>query len=403
MKKTPAIRFSGFTDDWKKMMLGDMAKEITRNNPASTAPIMMITASNGFIEQSERYSFNNAGESLQKYILLRRGELAYNHGASKLRPYGSCFALTTAENARIPFVYHCFSVDGKDSEFVAMELNGRRVENQLRRIVSSTARMDGLLNISFKEYSVVELMLPNKQEQQLLTAYFRYLDNLIALHHHKYEKMLSILLSMQEKLFAKLDNPFPENRFSGFKGEWEIRRLGDMVVPYADPVPTPHDGYERLGIRSHGKGTFYNHVAPGEELGTAQMHRVAANKLIVNITFAWEHAVAVTGENDAGKLVSHRFPQFSLCNELHPRFLQYLVLDERFRHHLLLASPGGAGRNRVLKIDEMLEYLVRVPKYEEQEKIADFLYSLDELTRSYAMRIEKLKNIKAACLEGMFV
>ena len=70
---------------------------------------MMITANNGFIEQSERYAFNNAGESLKKYILLEKGELAYNHGASKLRPYGSCFALTTAENARIPFVYHCFS------------------------------------------------------------------------------------------------------------------------------------------------------------------------------------------------------------------------------------------------------------------------------------------------------
>ena len=51
----------------------------------------------------QAYAFNNAGESLKKYILLKKGELAYNHGASKLRPYGSCFALTTAENARIPF------------------------------------------------------------------------------------------------------------------------------------------------------------------------------------------------------------------------------------------------------------------------------------------------------------
>ena len=68
---------------------------------------MMITAESGFIEQSERYSTDNAGESLQKYIVLRRGELAYNHGASKLRPFGSCFNLL-ADEARIPFVYHCF-------------------------------------------------------------------------------------------------------------------------------------------------------------------------------------------------------------------------------------------------------------------------------------------------------
>lgn len=42
---------------------------------------MMITANNGFIERSDRYAFNNAGESLKKCILLEKGEMAYNHGA----------------------------------------------------------------------------------------------------------------------------------------------------------------------------------------------------------------------------------------------------------------------------------------------------------------------------------
>ena len=145
----------------------------------------MITANNGFIEQSERYAFNNAGESLKKYTLLKRGELAYNHGASKLRPYGSCFSLTTAENARIPFVYHCFTVGENDPEFVSTELNGSRIEGQLRKIVSSGARMDGLLNISFEEYSRVELILPSVPEQETLSTFFRSLDNLITLHQRK--------------------------------------------------------------------------------------------------------------------------------------------------------------------------------------------------------------------------
>ena len=71
------------TSSWEQRKLCDVVKEITRNDPESEAPIMMITANNGFIEQSERYAFNNAGESLKKYILLKKGELAYNHGASK--------------------------------------------------------------------------------------------------------------------------------------------------------------------------------------------------------------------------------------------------------------------------------------------------------------------------------
>ena len=181
----PEIRFKGFTDPWEQRKLGDVVKEITRNDPESEAPIMMITANNGFIEQSERYAFNNAGESLKKYILLKKGELAYNHGASKLRPYGSCFALTTAENARIPFVYHCFSAENQNAEFMSIELNGAEIENQLRKIVSSGARMDGLLNISFDEYTSVSVILPGTEEQDRIADFFRHLDNLITLHQRK--------------------------------------------------------------------------------------------------------------------------------------------------------------------------------------------------------------------------
>ena len=181
-KVIPQIRFSGFTDTWELRELGEVVKEVTRNDPTSEAPIMMITANNGFIEQSERYAFNNAGESLKKYILLEKGELAYNHGASKLRPYGSCFALTTAENARIPFVYHCFSVENQNAEFMSIELNSSEIENQLRKIVSSGARMDGLLNISFDEYSSVSVVLPSIEEQDRIAGFLCNLDRLITLH-----------------------------------------------------------------------------------------------------------------------------------------------------------------------------------------------------------------------------
>ena len=173
---------SKWADSWEQRKLGDLVKEVTRRDPNSNAPIMMITANNGFIEQSERYAFNNAGESLKKYILLQKGELAYNHGASKLRPYGSCFALTTAENARIPFVYHCFSAERMNPEFLSIELNGNEIESQLRSIVSSGARMDGLLNISFGEYTSVSILFPKKNEQDKIADFFRQLDNLITLH-----------------------------------------------------------------------------------------------------------------------------------------------------------------------------------------------------------------------------
>ncbi len=188
---------------------------------------MMITANDGFIEQSERYAFNNAGESLKRYIVLQKGELAYNHGASKLRPYGSCFSLINQEKARIPFVYHCFSVEKHNPEFVSIELNGNDVERQLRRIVSSGARMDGLLNISFQDYASISVLLPKKAEQDKIASAFRNLDNLTTLHQRKQNDLFLLILGKKSS--------------SILANDWEQRKLGDILqtLPFKQFLKEP--------------------------------------------------------------------------------------------------------------------------------------------------------------------
>lgn len=185
----------------------------------------------------------------------------------------------------------------------------------------------------------------------------------------------------------------PKIRFKGYQEDWEQRKFGEIVQKYEDPVETPTEGYMRLGIRSHAKGTFHSYVEKGKELETAKMFRVAANNFIVNITFGWEHAVAITDESDAGKLVSHRFPQYSFKEGMNPRFFKYLILDECFRHHLELSSPGGAGRNRVLKLNEMLEYKMKFPQMEEQEEIAIYFEQLDKLITLHQRKYMKYADL----------
>ena len=198
---TPAVRFNGFEKPWQTISLGDIATEITRTDKTSEAPIMMITAANGFIDQSERYSFNNAGQSLAKYIILKKGELAYNHGASKLRPYGSCFALDVDE-ARIPYVYHCFTISDHNPYFVSRVLNNKETEKQLRKLVTSGARMDGLLNISYEEYTTVSIQLPERDEQDRIADYFRNLETLIVLCQQELDKLQSLKKALLEKMFV---------------------------------------------------------------------------------------------------------------------------------------------------------------------------------------------------------
>ena len=382
----PAIRFKGFTDAWEQRKLGEVVKEVTRNDPTSEAPIMMITANNGFIEQSERYAFDNAGESLKKYILLQKGELAYNHGASKLRPFGSCFALTTAESARIPFVYHCFSAENQNAEFLSIELNGSEVESQLRKIVSSGARMDGLLNISFDEYSTVTVLLPDIKEQEHIADFFRNLDHLITLHQRKYDKLQVLKKAMLEKMFPKNSSGVPEIRFKGFTDAWEQRKLGALCVEFksGDFISASdiaeneaYPVYGGNGLR--GFTNHYNH--DGEYALIGRQGALCGNvNYAVGKSYFTEHAVAVRANK---------------TNQT--RFLYYLFST------MNLGQYSGQSAQPGLAVGNLVELENVVPSKPEQEKIASFLSSLDNLITLHQRELEKLQNIKKSMLEKMFV
>ena len=381
-RKSPALRFRGYTDDWEQRKLGDVVKEITRNDPESEAPIMMITANNGFIEQSERYAFNNAGESLKKYILLKKGELAYNHGASKLRPYGSCFALTAAENARIPFVYHCFSAENQNAEFMSIELNGAEIENQLRRIVSSGARMDGLLNISFDEYTSVSVLLPSAEEQDRIADFFHHLDNLITLHQRKLEKLKLVKKSMLEKMFPKNGSSVPEIRFKGFTDDWEQRKLIDEVASIdtgkSNFTPQESGQYEILGSTSViGYDDTYDYE--GDFLLTA---RVGAN----------------AGElyRYSGKVKISDNTVFIKGEQLD--FVYYALL-----HFDIKRLSFGTGQPLVKASELKVQEIMMPVEDTERTVIGEYFANLDNLITLHQRKVEKLKILKKSMLEKMFV
>jgi integrase len=227
LSKTPRKLIKKLAIAWEQRKLGEISTEIKRNEPDSVAPVMMIAAATGFINQSEKYSSNNAGQSLTKYILLKKGELAYNHGASKIRAFGSCFDLKEAEEARIPFVYHCFSVGKNNPRFVSICLNSDELQRQLRCLVSSGARMDGLLNISFDSYSTVKIKCPTKEEQDTIARCFDNLDNLITLHQRKHFREGSDDFSFSSE---KMDNAWEQRKYEYFFEERNERSgEGEMI------------------------------------------------------------------------------------------------------------------------------------------------------------------------------
>jgi len=198
---------------------------VNRTDPKSKAPIMMLSAGNGFIMQSEKYSRDNAGQSLKKYILLKQGELAYNHGASKAKQFGCCYELTEPE-ARIPYVYHCFKInDHEYTPFIAMALNNAKMDKQLKRLVSSSVRMDGLLNISFEDYMSVTLHLPSSTEQKHIADFLKKIDERIAAQ----EKLLASIKKYKRGLVKALISGTVA--FAGSENKrWETVRLAEIFT-----------------------------------------------------------------------------------------------------------------------------------------------------------------------------
>jgi len=195
----------------------------------------------------------------------------------------------------------------------------------------------------------------------------------------------------------------PQIRFAGFTDAWEQRRLGDLIEQVIREVPKPDTPYERLSVRSHAKGTFHQYVDDPSTVAMDKLYIVRKNDLIVNITFAWEHAIAVANELDDGLLVSHRFPTYRADGKSDIDFLHYMVSQEKFRQKLELISPGGAGRNRVLSKKDFMKIEVVVPKnIEEQTKIGSFFNELDKTISLHQRELELLKDTKKSLLQKMF-
>ena len=344
---------------------------------------MMITANNGFIEQSERYAFDNAGESLKKYILLQKGELAYNHGASKLRPFGSCFALTTAESARIPFVYHCFSAENQNAEFLSIELNGSEVESQLRKIVSSGARMDGLLNISFDEYSTVTVLLPDIKEQEHIADFFRNLDHLITLHQRKYDKLQVLKKAMLEKMFPKNGSSVPEIRFKGFTDAWEQRKLSEIAGKVTEKntglqyVETLTNSAE-FGIIS--QRDFFDHDI--SKLGSLDGYYIVRNEdFVYNPRISTSAPVGPINRNKLGRtgVMSPLYTVFR-PHDIDTTYLEHFFKCGYWYSFMNFNGDSGARSDRFsIKDDVFFQMPIPVPHIEEQRKIGLFLTQLDHL------------------------
>ena len=231
--ENPKIRFKGFTKDWEQRKLGDVCSRVQGNDGRMKLPTLTISAGNGWMRQEDRFSGNIAGNEQKNYTLLHTGELSYNHGNSKLAKYGAVFSLRNYEEALVPRVYHSFRVEEGCADYIEYYFATKLPDRELRKLISSGARMDGLLNIGYDEFMGIKMMFPSIKEQNEIATYFRSLDHLITLHQRKCEQTKKLKKYMLQKMFPRNGAKVPEIRFYGFTYDWEQRKLSEITTMHA--------------------------------------------------------------------------------------------------------------------------------------------------------------------------
>lgn len=163
-----------FPARWKQAPLSAISTRVRRQNGGGEHPVMTISAKSGFRLQSDKFSRDMAGSSVERYIVLHEGEFAYNKGNSLTAPYGCIFSLDRP-TALVPFVYFCFALNaGMNREFFGHLFAAGALNHQLSRLINSGVRNDGLLNLNPEDFFGCKVPVPPISEQsdiaQALTA-----------------------------------------------------------------------------------------------------------------------------------------------------------------------------------------------------------------------------------------
>ncbi|WP_288588090.1 restriction endonuclease subunit S [uncultured Streptococcus sp.] len=394
----PKIRFKGFTDDWEQRELGEIAARVQGNDGRMDLPTLTISAANGWMNQKERFSGNIAGKEQKNYTLLHKGELSYNHGNSKLAKYGAVFSLETYKEALVPRVYHSFKVIDGNPKFIEYYFATKIPDRELAKLVSSGARMDGLLNINFNEFMGINLTVPNKSEQEKISNYFSNLDHLITLHQRKCEQTKELKKFMLQKMFPKKGEKNPEIRFPGFTDDWEQRKLGDVFDERSERA----SGNEELLSVTISNGVIRQIDSEKRNIASEDKSNykvVKKGDVPYNSMRMWQGAV---GTSDYDGIVSPAYTVLIPKNNCNGKFFMELFKKQPTLENFKRWSQGLTSDTWNLKYPVLSTIPFMVPSVKEQEKIAEYFKSLDHLITLHQRKCEQLKELKKFMLQNMF-
>ena len=405
----PKIRFKGYEDAWEQRKLDSWGTFYY----GRSCPKWSVTedATIPCIRYGELYTkFGAKIDRVYSYTNMPPENLRFSKGTEVLIPrvgedpmdYNHCTWLSMPDVA-IGEMISVFNTDNNPL-FTATMFNAT-LQNEFAMRVEGGS----VTNLYFEKLKNIEVSFPSIQEQEKIAAYFENLDHLITLHQRKCEETKSLKKYMLQKMFPENGKCVPEIRFSGFSDAWEQRKLGEIYgsignafVGTATPyyVEQGHFYLESNNVKD-GQINHNSEIFINDEFYEKQKDKWLHTGDVVMVQSGHVgHAAVIPKELNntvAHALIMFRNPK----EEIEPYFLNYEYQTDKVKKKIENITTGNTIKH--ILASDMQEFVVDVPKYEEQKVIASYFSHLDHLITLHQHKCDELQKLKKFMLQNMFV
>ena len=379
-KVVPNVRFKGFTDDWKQRKLGDEAEEILAG---------------GDIDKEK--AVDDGVYPIYANALTNDGIVGYYDDFYRVKaPAVTVTGRGDVGRARArmidftPVVRLLAVRSNHDCYFLENAINNHKV------VVEST----GVPQLTVPQLSSYDICFPKDiVEEKKIGTYFNQLDRLITFHQQKITLLTKLKKAMLEKMFPKKGTVIPEFRFNGFANAWEQRKLGELA--FFNPKEKLPDVFEYVDLESVVGIEMLSHRTEEKATAPSRAQRLAhTGDLFYQTVRPYQKNNYLFEKSEKHYVFSTGYAQLRPLVDGY--FLLSLVQNGQFVKTVLDNCTGT--NYPAINANDLAEIDVFYPKDEhEQHQIGEYFRHLDHLITLHQRKIDKIKNMKKAMLDQMFI
>ncbi|MBO3642085.1 restriction endonuclease subunit S [Streptococcus suis] len=287
----------------------------------------------------------------------------------------------------------------QDSNIVWLKHDGK-IDNIFLKQFYSIVKWSGVEGSTIKRlYNEnilnTEIALPSLLEQKAIGTFFSTLDRQITLHQRKLDKLKNVKQAYLSEMFPAEGERVPKRRFPGFTDAWELRKLGEVV--YRSNITSSSKVLPRLefedinsGLGTLNKDIFQkvNDDRKGLEFNEGDVLFGKLRPYLKNWWYAEFNGIAL---GDFWNLKSDVW---------HSCFLYTYIQSNAFQ---LVANDTSGTKMPRSDWNLVAESIAKFPSLPEQSAIGTFFSTLDSQITLHQRKLEKLKNLKKALLNELFV